>query len=48
MPRRTGIMKLLDIIPDLFEQDYLVPDYLNPRYKTARVIKRKKKKGGKK
>jgi hypothetical protein len=42
MPRKTGIMKLKDYIPDLFELDYLIPDFLNPKYKTAKVIRRKK------
>ena len=33
----------MDFIPDLFEQDYLFPDYVNPNYKTSKRVKKKNK-----
>jgi len=42
MVKRSPIMKLLDFIPDLFEQDYLIDDFLAPQYKKSKVIRKKK------
>jgi len=44
MPKRTGIMKLMDVIPDLFENRELVSDFLNPRYGKSRVVRKGRKK----